>query len=129
MERMYPLSYLQHMSVHRAIDWDLSRFVSGVSLGRLGAKEIHSAGHGKEVFGLFPGLVRSEYPRGETPQLGTTFINQFMKVRGDFPVDFRPLGWVHSSNRSWWGKMVGFVLVELGALLEQVGLYHSIRAV
>jgi len=25
--------------------------------------------------------------------------------------------------------MVGFVLVELGALLQQVGLYHSIRAV
>jgi len=117
------------MSVHRAMDWDLSRFVSGVSLGRPGAKEIHSAGHGKEVFGLFPGLVRSEYPRGETPQLGTTFINQFMKVRGHFPVDFRPLGWVHSSNRSWWGRMVGFVLVELGALLQQVGLYHSVRAV
>ena len=58
MERMYPLSYLQHMSVHRAMDWDLFRFVSGVSLVRLGAKEIHSAGHGKEVFGLFPGLVR-----------------------------------------------------------------------
>ena len=25
--------------------------------------------------------------------------------------------------------MVGFVLVELGALLQQVGLYHSVRAV
>ena len=57
IERMYPLSYLQHMSVHRAMDWDLSRFVSGVSLGRLGAKEIHSTGHGKEIFGLFLGLV------------------------------------------------------------------------
>ena len=88
MERMYPLSYLQHMSVHRAMDWDLSRFVSGVSLGRLGAKEIHSTGYGKEVFGLFSGLVRSEYPRGETPKLGTTFINQFMKVRGVFPSTF-----------------------------------------
>ena len=37
MERMYSLSYLQHMSVHRTMDWDLSRFVSGVSLDRLGA--------------------------------------------------------------------------------------------
>ena len=117
MERMYPLSYLQHMSVHRAMDWDLSCFVSGVSLGGLGAKEIHSAGHEKEVFGLFPELVRSEYLRGEIPQLGTTFINQFMQVRGDFSVDFRPLGWVHSTNKSWWGRMVGFVLIELGALL------------
>jgi len=67
MERMYSLSYLQHMSVHRTMDWDLSWFISGVSLGRLGAKEVHSAGHEKNVFGLFFGLVRPEYPKGETP--------------------------------------------------------------
>ena len=36
------------------IDWDLSRFVSGISLGRLGAKEVYSAGHRKDVFDLFP---------------------------------------------------------------------------
>ena len=48
---------------------DLSRFVSGVSLGRLGAKKVYSVGHGKDVFSLFPGLVRPEYPKGETPQL------------------------------------------------------------
>ena len=74
------------------MDWDLSRFVSGVSLSRLGAKEVYSAGHGKDIFDLFFGLVRLEYPKGEIPQLGATFINQFLKVRGDFPVDFRPLG-------------------------------------
>jgi len=33
MERMYPLSYLQHMSVHCMMEWDLSRFVFGMSLG------------------------------------------------------------------------------------------------
>ena len=129
MERMYSLSYLQHMSVHRAMDWDLSWFVSDVSLSRLGAKEVHSAGHGKDVFGLFPELVRPEYPKGETPQIGATFINQFLKVRGDFPIDFCLLGWVHSTNKSLWGSMVGFDLVELGVLLQQVGLYHSVRAV
>ena len=74
-------------------------------------------------------ILRSEYPVGETPQLSTTFINQFMKVGGDSPVDFRPLGWVHSSDKSWWGKMVGFVLAELGGLLDQVGLYQAVRAV
>ena len=67
MERMYPLSYLQHMYVRRAMDWDLFWFVSGVSLGRLGTKKVHSAGHGKDIFGLFSGLVRPEYPKGETP--------------------------------------------------------------
>jgi len=77
----------------------------------------NTADHEKDVFGLFSGLVRPEYPKGETPQLGATFINQFLKVKDDFPLDFRPLGWVHSTDKSWWGRMVGFVLVELGALL------------
>ena len=81
MERMYPLSYLQHMSIHRAMEWDLSKFVSGVSLDKLGVKEACPAGHEKDVFGLYPRLVRTEYPKGETPQLTTTFINQFLKVR------------------------------------------------
>jgi len=61
MERMYPLSYFQHMSVHRVMEWNLSKFISGVSLGKLGIKEAYLAGHGKDVFGLYPGLVRAEY--------------------------------------------------------------------
>ena len=55
MERMYPLSYLQHMSVHRAMEWDLSRFVSSVSLGKLGTKDAYPAGHRKDVFVYFSG--------------------------------------------------------------------------
>jgi len=101
MERMYPLSYLQHMSVPRVMAWDLARPVSNISLGILGARKVHNAGHGREVFSLFPRLLRSDHPVGETPQLSTTFINEFMKVGGDFPVDFRPLGWIHSSEKSW----------------------------
>ena len=65
MERMYPLSYLQHMSVHRVMEWDLSKFVSGVSLGKLGVKEAYPVGHRKDVFDLFLGLVRTEYPKGK----------------------------------------------------------------
>ena len=87
----------------------------------------YTAGHRKEVFGLFSELVRSEYLRGETPQLGTTFINQFMKVRSDFPVNFRPLDGSILPTSHGGGRMVEFVLVELGTLLKQVGLYHSVR--
>jgi len=128
-EWMYPLSYLQHMSVLHGMEWDLSRFVSDVSLGKLGVKEAYLVGHGKDVFGLFSGLVKTEYPKGETPQLASTFINHFLKVRGNFPADFRPPGWVHSTDKSWWSRMVGFVLTELRSLLTQVGLYHSVRVV
>ena len=40
MERMYPLSYLQHTSIHRVMEWDLSKSIFGVSLGKLGVKEV-----------------------------------------------------------------------------------------
>ena len=123
MERMYPLSYLQHMSVPRIMAWEIARPVPKVSLGTLGSRKVYIVGHEKEVFGLFPGLLRSDHLVGETPQLGTTFINVFMKAGGDFPVDFRPLGWIHSTDKYWWGRMVSFVLAELGGPLDQVGLY------
>ena len=74
MERMHPLSYLQHMSVPRAMEWELARLVPNVSLGILGTRKVHPAGHGREVFGLFPGLLRSDYPVGETPQLSTCLL-------------------------------------------------------
>jgi len=128
MERMYPLSYLQHMSVHRAMECNLSKFVSSVFLGKLGVKDAYPIGHRKDVFGLFSRLVRTDYLKGETPQLASTFINQFLKLRGDFLADFRPPRWVNSTDNSWWSRMVGFVLTELGDLPMQVGLYHSVRA-
>ena len=125
---MYPLAYLQHMSVRRAIEWDLSS-ISGVSLGKLGANEAYASDHGRNIFGLHPRLVRDEHWIGETPQLATTFINQFLKVRGYFHTDFHPLGWVHFSDKSWWGKMAGFVLIKLKDLLKQVRLYQAVRAI
>ena len=81
------------------------------------------------MLGLQPGLVRVEYPTRETPQLAATFINQFLKVSGNFPTDFHPLKWVHSSDKSRWGKMVCFILTELEDLLKQVGLYQAVRVV
>ena len=99
MERMYPLSYLQHMSVPRPMVWEITRPVPEVSLGTLGSRKVYNAGHEKEAFGLFPGLLRSDHLVGETPKLSTTFINVFMKAGGDFPVDFRPLGWIHSTDK------------------------------
>ena len=34
MEQMYPLAYLQHMSVCRMMDWDLVKPIFVVSLGK-----------------------------------------------------------------------------------------------
>jgi len=130
MERMYPLSYLQHMSVPRKMKWDVSRYVPEITLGDLGAKKVYRHdSHDRAVLGLFPGSLKTELPVGEIPKLGTTFLNAFMKAEGDFPVEFRSPGWVHSTEKYWWGRMVSFVLAHLGDLLEHMGLYPAVRAV
>jgi len=81
------------------------------------------------ALGLYPDLVRTEYPKGETPKLGATFLQQFLEVGGDFPSEFCATGWIHSTNKYWWCRMVGFILAELGDLQLQARLYEAIRAV
>jgi len=85
---------------------DLSKSISGVSLGKLGVNEAYAAGHRRDLFGLHPGLVRAKYSTGETPQLVATFINQFLKVRGDFPTDFVRSGGftlqISHGKVKWW---------------------------
>ena len=54
MESMYPLAYLQHTLVRRVMEWDLSKSISGVSLGKLGVNEAYPTSHGKDVFALYP---------------------------------------------------------------------------
>ena len=106
------------------------RYVPEVTLGDLGSKKVYRHdSHDREVLGLFSGLLRTDHPVGETPKLGTTFLNAFMKVGGDFPVEFRSPGWVHSTEKYWWGRMVSFVLADLRGLLEQAKLYQAVRAV
>ena len=67
IERMYPLAYLQHMSVCWTMDWELVKPISGVTMGKIGASEAFTIGHGRNVLGLQPGLIIAEYLIGETP--------------------------------------------------------------
>jgi len=55
MERMYPLAYLQHMSVHRAMEWDLSKSISGMSLGKLSAMKLTLSVTREMYLGYIPG--------------------------------------------------------------------------
>ena len=71
---MYPLAYLQHMSMRRTMDWELVKPISRVSLGNIGVREAFTVGHRRDVLGLQPDLIRAAYPTGETPQLAATFI-------------------------------------------------------
>ena len=100
IERVYPLAYLQHMSMRLTIDWELVKPIFRVSLGKIGARRAFTVGHGRDVLGLQPYLVRAEYPTVETSQLATTFIRQFLDVRGDFPPEFYTIGWIHSTDKT-----------------------------
>ena len=112
------------------MDWELIKSLSGVSLGKIGANTAYPAGHGREVVGLQPGLVISEYLTGETPQQVTTFIYQFMVVKGNFLLgEFRTIGWIHSTKKQWWSRIVSFALALFEVLLWQVGLYGAVRAI
>ena len=84
--------------------------------------------HDKNVVGLLSGSLGVEYLVGKTLHKASMFINQFMDVKGDSPKgEFRALGWVHSSGKYWWSKMVGFILKDLKDKLLQTGLYTIVR--
>jgi len=125
IERVYPLAYLQHMSVCQTMDWELVKPISRVTLDKIGAREAFTVSHGRDVLGVQPDLVRAEYPIGETPYLAATFIRQFLYVRGDFPLEFHAIGWIHSTEKHGGGRMVEFALAEFEELLLQAGLYGS----
>ena len=130
MERMFPLSYFQHMSIPRKMEWDISQYVPEITLGDFGFQKVNRYdSHDRSAVGLFPASRKSDVPVGEIPQLAATFLNSFMEAEGDYPTEFRAHGWIHSTGNIWWGRMVGFVLIELKELLERVGLYPAIRAV
>ena len=58
------------------------------------------------------------------------FINQFITVKGDFPKGkLWSQGWVHSSDKYWWLRMVGFILEDLREELIKTSLYAAVRAV
>ena len=106
------------------MEWDLIEDQSRVSLERISHYTIVPTGHDRNVIGLLPGLLKAEYLVGETPHQAAMFINQFMVVKGDFPKgEFQALGWVHSSDKYWWSRMVGFVLEDLKDELLQIILY------
>jgi len=51
------------------------------------------------VLGLHPGLVRTEYPKGETPPAWSHFHSTIPRGGGDFPSEFCATGYIHSTDK------------------------------
>jgi len=93
MAHMVPLSYLQSVSIRRQMDWDLTRELDGVTIGRITRHGAQRAGHGRSIDGMYPGLVGESYPQSETQKLANLFISRFLKAKGEFPASgFRTYG-------------------------------------
>ena len=77
------------------MDWDLVKPYSGVSLGKIGAHGAYTVGHRRCVLGLHPNLVRTEYPKGETPSLEPPSFNNSWRWGVTSLLNFvRPAGFI-----------------------------------
>ena len=87
---------------------------SGVAIERISNRVAFFVDHSREILELFSGLMKQEFPIGETPKQATAFINRFMEVKGEFSQsDFRVPGWMYPITTSWSAKIVCFILKKL----------------
>ena len=60
---------------------------------------------------LASGNVGKDVLVRENPAMARTFLNLFIKAKGNYPTtDFRTLGWVHSTKKQWWSHLTLYVL-------------------
>lgn len=124
------MSYLQNTSIPQKMQWHLTKPHDDVLLGGFGMTVEFFTNTGKHVAGQLLGSLKKEYLVGETPKISSIFLNCFAVVHGEFPYqDFRPLGWMHSSEKGWWYVLTAFILQKFESPLTRIGFYRTIRAV
>ena len=75
-------------------------------MGILTAQEYNRSGPPRPMISLYSSLVRKDVSVGENPAMARTFLNQFVKVDGNYPVvDFRASGRVYSMKWQWWSQL------------------------
>jgi len=72
---------------------------------------------------MHPGRVGQDLPGGENSVMAQIFLNQFIRVQGNYLArDFRAPGWVHPAQKLWWKDLTLNVLDYFGEDLMRVGL-------
>jgi len=82
----------------------------------------------RAVLGLYSGRMRigQDIPVGGNLVMAQTFLKQFIKVQGNYPVrDFRALGWVHSAQKPWWRDLKLYILKYFDANLRKLELHEA----
>jgi len=82
------------------MNWHVTRFTESVHVEILTFQGFSRTGPPRSIIGLHPGNVGRDVPVGENPIMVPTFLNQFVKAKGNYPAtDFRMPGWVHSFKK------------------------------
>ena len=70
--------------------WSVTRFTDSVHVRILTLNGYNCCGSPRAVLGMHPGRIRQDLPVGENLAMAQIFLNQFVKVQGNYPVrDFR----------------------------------------
>jgi len=86
----FPLSFFPCVTRSRKTNWQVTRTTDSVHVGVLTASShgYTRVGHPWCILGLHLGNVLQDIPVGENPAMVQTFGNQFLKVRGNYPVTY-----------------------------------------
>jgi len=82
----------------------------------------------RAVFVLHPERIGQDILVRENLVMAQTFLNQFIKVQGNYPAkDFRASGWVDPAQKSWWRDLMLYVLKYFDADLRKLRLHEAVR--
>ena len=98
-------------------------------VGVLTLSSFTRSGPPRSVVSLHPCNVGCEVPMRENHAQVPTFLNQFVKARGNYPAtDFLTPGLVCSFKQAWWSSLMMYMLEVFEADLKRLGLYQAVRA-
>jgi len=87
------------------------------------------SGPPRSVISLRQGNIGREVHVGENPAKVPTFLNQFVKLGGNYPAtNLRMPGWMCSFKQQWWSDLIMYVLDVFNADLKRLGLHEAVRA-
>ena len=98
-------------------------------MGILTLNGYNRCGLPRAVLGLHPGRIGQDIPIGENLAMAQTFLNQLVKVQGNYPArDFSAPGWVRPAQKPLWRDLTLYVLKYFEADLMRLGLHEAVRA-
>ena len=107
--------------------WAVARSTDFVHIGVLMLSGNNRYRSPRAVLGMHSGRVGQVLPEGENPVMPQTFLNQFIKIQGNYPVrNFRALSWVHPAQKLWWRDLSLYALEYFEEELMKIGLHEAV---